>query len=144
MFKHIVLASDGSETASQAAKKAIELAKIHGAKLTAAFVVDPYPFIGVGEDSGAGLQAYTAAAQANTTRAVAAFEAFAKEAGVQANARVVESSQVAKGILMVADEVGADLVVVGSHGKSGIQKLVLGSVSSKVVASCEVPVLVVR
>ena len=62
MFKHILLPTDGSEKAQIAAEKAVELAKQHGAKMTAVVVIDPFPYIGLGEAFG--LQAYLAEAQA--------------------------------------------------------------------------------
>ena len=49
MFKHILLATDGSASAEHASKKALELARVHGAHVTAAYVADPYPYIGIGE-----------------------------------------------------------------------------------------------
>ena len=50
MFKHILVPVDGSATALQAVNTAIGLAKVHGSRVTAIFVVDPYPFTGVGTD----------------------------------------------------------------------------------------------
>jgi len=49
MFKHILLATDGSEASAHAAALAVGLARTHGAKLTALYVADPYPYLGVGE-----------------------------------------------------------------------------------------------
>jgi nucleotide-binding universal stress UspA family protein len=63
MFKHILLATDGSAASLHAAELAVGLARTHGAKLTAVYVVDPYPYIGVGEINPMGYQAYSAAAQ---------------------------------------------------------------------------------
>jgi nucleotide-binding universal stress UspA family protein len=57
---------------------------------------------------------------------------------------LVEDVGAASGIVQTAEAVGADLVVVGSHGRSGIARLMLGSVSTKVVAESKVPVLVSR
>jgi nucleotide-binding universal stress UspA family protein len=59
-------------------------------------------------------------------------------------ARLVEDVGAASGIVQTAATEGADLVVLGSHGRSGIARLMLGSVSTKVVAESKVPVLVTR
>ena len=63
---------------------------------------------------------------------------------VALQARLVEDVGAASGIVQTAEAEGADLIVVGSHGRSGIARLMLGSVSNKVVAESKVPVLVSR
>lgn len=145
MFKHILLATDGSVASEHAAQLAVGLARTHGAKLTAVYVVDPYPYIGVGEINPMGFQAYMAAAQAQAAEAHSKIEALCKEgAQVSLDARLVEDVGAASGIVQTSEAVGADLIVVGSHGRSGIARLMLGSVSTKVVAESKVPVLVSR
>jgi nucleotide-binding universal stress UspA family protein len=64
--------------------------------------------------------------------------------GVQCEALVIEHAQAAAGIISAAASTGADLIVMGSHGRSGIAKLVLGSVAMKVVQLSSVPVMVVK
>jgi nucleotide-binding universal stress UspA family protein len=144
MFKHILLATDGSPSAEHAAKKAMDLARVHGARVTAAYVVDPYPYMGIGEANPVGFQAYMNAAQEASTKAFTHLADLAAAAGVQLQVRLVENMQAARGIVELADEAAADLIVIGSHGRSGIQKLVLGSVAGKVVAQSSRPVLVIR
>ena len=145
MFKNIVLATDGSSASEHAAKLAVSLARTHGAKLTALYVADPYPYMGVGEVNPMGYQAYSAAAQQLAAQAHATVEAFCKDgAAVELQARLVEDVAAASGIVQTAQELGADLIVVGSHGRSGIARLMLGSVATKVVAESPIPVLVCR
>ena len=144
MFKHILLATDGSASAEHAAKKTMELARIHGAHVTAAYVVDPYPYIGIGEANPMGFQAYMSAAQEASIRAFTHLADLAAAAGVQLQVRLVENVQAARGIVEMADEAAVDLIVIGSHGRSGVQKLMLGSVAAKVVGQSTRPVLVIR
>jgi len=145
MFKHILLATDGSAASEHAASLAVGLARAHGAKLTAVYVVDPYPYIGVGEINPMGFQAYMSAAQAQAAQAHAQVEALCKgDKPVTLDARLVEDVGAASGVVQTAETIGADLIVLGSHGRSGIARLMLGSVSSKVVAESKVPVLVSR
>jgi nucleotide-binding universal stress UspA family protein len=146
MFKHILLATDGSAASLHAAELAVGLARTHGAKLTAVYVVDPYPYIGVGEINPMGYQAYSAAAQQQAAQAHAHIETLCTQGAqpVALQARLVENVGAASGIVQTADTEGADLIVVGSHGRSGIARLMLGSVSNKVVAESKVPVLVSR
>jgi nucleotide-binding universal stress UspA family protein len=146
MFKHILLATDGSPASEHAAQLAVGLARIHGARLTAVYVVDPYPYIGVGEINPMGFQAYMSAAQQQAAQAHGQVEELCKQGGtpVVLQARLVEDVGAASGIVQTAETEGADLVVLGSHGRTGIARLMLGSVSTKVVAESKVPVLVSR
>ncbi|TXH90224.1 MAG: universal stress protein [Rhodoferax sp.] len=146
MFKHILLATDGSSASAHAASVAVGLARTHGAKLTALYAVDPYPYVGLGEVNPMGFQAYMSAAQEHAASAHASVSALCNEGGaqVQLEAKLVEDVSAASGIVQAAQAEGADLIVVGSHGRTGIARLMLGSVAAKVVAESPVPVLVVR
>lgn len=149
MFTHIVIATDGSPASEHAAQLAVSLARTHGAKLTAVYVVDPYPYLGVGEINPMGFQSYMSAAQAQAAQAHAYVEQLSKqgeqgEQPVALDVRLVEEVGAASGIVQTAETLGADLIVLGSHGRSGIARLMLGSVSNKVVAESKVPVLVTR
>jgi nucleotide-binding universal stress UspA family protein len=146
MFKHILLATDGSSTAERAATLAVDLARIHGAKITALYVVDPYPYLGIGEANPYGFQAYMSAAQELGVQAHAKVTAMCSAGGttVQMTPRVVEDVTAYRGIVDTAEAEDADLIVMGSHGRTGLPRLLLGSVVAKVVAQASVPVLVVR
>ena len=144
MFKHIVFATGGSPSAAKASQTAIELARTNGAKLTVVFVIDPYPYMSLGEGTGDAFQAYMNAAYAASAKVTEDLVEQAKKAGVTMEKSVVEGDDVASAIVMVAEQQGGDLVVVGSHGRTGIQKFILGSVASKVLTMSKVPVLIVR
>ncbi len=146
MFKHILLATDGSPASEHAAALAVSLARTHGAKLTALYAVDPYPYLGVGEVNPMGFQSYMSAAQSHAAEAHAKVAALcsANGAPVALEVRMVEELSAASGIVQTAKIVEADLIVVGSHGRTGIARLMLGSVAAKVVAESPVPVLVAR
>lgn len=146
MFKHILLATDGSAASDHAAALAVGLARTHGAKLTALYAVDPYPYLGIGEVNPMGFQAYMATAQEHAASAHSKVAVLCNEGGapVELQARMLEEVAVASGIVQTALSEGADLIVVGSHGRTGIARLMLGSVAAKVVAESTVPVLVAR
>lgn len=144
MFQRILLATDGSAASDHAAQIAVGLAKAHGARLTAAYVVDPYPYLGIGEANPLGFQAYMSAALQHASEAHNKVAALCEQAGVKYEARLVEDAAAAAGIVESARQTGADLVVVGSHGRTGVARLMLGSVAAKVVAESPVPVLVAR
>lgn len=146
MFKHILLATDGSAIAERAAAFAVDLARVHGAKLTALFVVDPYPFVGLGASNPYGYQAYMSAAQECAASAHAGIKALCETEGatVPVTPLTMEDAVAYRGIVDAARNEGVDLVVVGSHGRTGLSRAILGSVAARVVAEAPVPVLVVR
>lgn len=146
MFKHILLATDGSSYCDEATRKAIGLARIHGARLTALYVVDPYPYLGIGQANPMGFQAYMQAAHVHAGKALGRAAELADEGGepLKLETRIVEETTAAHGIAQTARDEEADLIVIGSHGHGALRKLVLGSVTSKVLAEAVVPVLVVR
>jgi nucleotide-binding universal stress UspA family protein len=146
MFKHILLATDGSSASDHAATVAIGLARIHGAQLMVVYVVDPYPYLSLGESNPYGFQAYMSAAQQQAAQAHAKVNTLCMQdlPHVEMQARLIEEVTPAIGIVQTAKTEGVDLIIVGSHGRSGIARLMVGSVANKVVAESNVPVLVVR
>ena len=144
MFKHILVPVDGSDTAQVAVAKTIELAKAFASTVTVMYVIDPYPFTGVGTDFAYGQAEYLSAATAEANASVhAAKESFAS-AGISVDTSVIEAHTVWRGIVEAGAALGADLIVMGSHGRSGLEKLVLGSVAQAVLSHTKLPVLVVR
>lgn len=144
MFKKLLVPTDGSDLSIAAAVRGVALAKMAGASMTVVFVQDTYPYTGIGEANSTGLQAYMAAAQAEGTRGIQRITDAANTAGVLIETSVVEDHQTATAIVNAAESLGADLIVMGSHGRSGVAKLVLGSVASKVLAQSPVPVLIFK
>ena len=144
MFKHILVPVDGSDTSMKAVAKAAALAKTFGSTVTALYVIDPYPFTGVGADFAYGQAQYLSAATAEANQSLEAAKKALEEAGVTVSTMVGEGHAVHEGIERVQRSVGADLVVMGSHGRRGLEKLVLGSVTQRVLGVVHVPVLVVR
>ncbi len=145
MFKHILVPVDGSETSMKAVARAAALAKVFGSEVTLLYVIDPYPFTGVGADFAYGQAQYLSAANAEANAALDAAKQAVAAAGVaEAGTVVGEGHTVHEGVLATVESTGADLVVMGSHGRRGLEKLVLGSVTQRVLSVVKVPVLVVR
>ncbi len=144
MFKHILIPVDGSPTSMAAVDKAAGLAKAFGSAATVVYVIDPYPFTGVGADFAYGQDQYLSAATAEANTAIDGARARLASAGVQAETRVVESHAVWRGVVEAAQNAGADLIVMGSHGRRGLEKLVLGSVTQSVLSHSKITTMVVR
>ena len=144
MFKQFLVPVDGSPTSVLAVARAAELAKGFGSTVTALYVLDPYPFTGVGADFAYGQAQYLSAATAEANTALDVVKKTMQEAGVQVQTVVGEGHAVHEGITRAIDSVSADLVIMGSHGRRGLEKLMLGSVTQRVLGVVRIPVLVVR
>ncbi len=142
MFKRIVVAYDGSDHAIKALNTAIELAKAFNSKLDVVEVVDTAALLGMGfapVPSDVIAQIYNKA-QNDVEQA----KKKAQDAGVKDVTSQVLEGDPATSIIEYASKNGADLIVIGSRGLSTFKRLILGSVSSKVVQESRVPVLVVK
>ena len=145
MFKHILLATDGSELAQRGVDQGVALAKALGAKVTALTVSEPMPVMLVGEAAIAlPLDDYDKAASANATRILAGVSAAAAKAGVACDTLHVKDQYPADGIVEAAKARGCDLIVMASHGRRGLSKLLLGSQATRVLTHTDLAVLVCR
>ncbi len=144
MFKHILIPADGSDNAQRAIDKAIGLAQAFKSQVTAIYVIDPYAFTGVGTDFSYGQAEYLSAATAEGHQALQVAKDAFLTVGIEITTTVVEGHAIYKGILETANNIGADLIVIASHGRKGLEKLILGSVTSQVLSHAHLPVLVVR
>ena len=144
MFKHILLPVDGSSTSLMALEKVRGLAQAFKSTVTAIYVIDPYAFSGVGTDFSYGQAQYLGAATTEGNEALKNAAEALEAAGVTVNTFIIEGHAIYRGILETASSVGADLIVMGSHGRRGLEKLVLGSVAAQVLSHAHLPILVVR
>lgn len=144
MFQKILVPTDGSDVSLLGALRAIPLAKLASASLAVVYVQDVYAFAGIGQTNTAGRQQDMAGPRAQGTAAIERISEAAKAAGVAVETLLAEDSQPARGIVTAAQTCGADLIVMSSHGRTGVAKLVLGSVATKVLALSPVPVLIIK
>jgi nucleotide-binding universal stress UspA family protein len=144
MFKKILVPTDGSDIALKAADTAVQLAKSQGAEVVGVYVIDPFPYIGIGDASAAGLQAYLAEAKNAAGQALDALGKACAAAGVPFVGDTIERNVVYEGVLETAKAEACDLIVMASHGRQGVKALILGSVAQKVLTHASVPVLIVK
>jgi nucleotide-binding universal stress UspA family protein len=147
MYERILVATDGSTLSKKAAKSATALARAVGAELLALYVVPRYPvsYFEGGMSIATEDVARTEKMWADRGQAVVdAVAAAARAQGVSARAVVVNSDLVAESILSVAKKQKCDLVVMASHGRKGLKRLLLGSETQHVLTHGTVPVLVLR
>ena len=140
MYKVIVVGTDGSDRATVAVREAMELARMTGAKLHAVPVVHAAVRHGFSDTSQG--QSEIDKLREKTERTSAALLAEAEKQGVSAEVHT-PTGDVADALTGVAEAVGADLLVVGNLGMSGVKRLVLGSVPNKVSHHCPCSLLIV-
>lgn len=148
MYKHVFVAVDDSQTSHKALGEAIALARLHGAKLEIAHAVDEsmvqaFTTHGVALVNAAQLeQALMDSGKSVLTQALEA----AKAAGVDAVTQLLatQGTHSADQIAEAVGQSGADLLVVGSHGRRGFRRLLLGSVAENLLRKVGISVLIVR
>ncbi|TYT26840.1 universal stress protein [Luteimonas viscosa] len=149
MYTHLLIATDGSELAAKGVEAGLTLAAALGARATLVTVSerwqDPLP----GDPSGLALsfelrEEQRKAQAAGAERIIAEVRAQAERAGVALEGVYVPERMPDEAILETAQQRGADLIVMASHGHRGLRKLLLGSQTQAVVSRSAVPVLVVR
>jgi len=141
MFQSILAAIDGSQKSGAALDIAIGEAKVHGAALHVVYVIETGLFSSIPMDNTWEVIYGLLENQGKEAQLAAAKRAQAQELGITTH---LKEGHAGEEILRLAREIGADLVVLGSHGKSNLDRILLGSVSSFVVGHSPVSTLVVR
>ena len=148
MLKHILVATDGSEAAQRASAYALELAAVHGARVSALVATEPWSVLEMAHKAEAGvinpLEEYEQARAKAARRILDDFAAHAKQLAVACDIVHAVDQHPAEAILDAARERGCDLIVMASHGRRGLDKILLGSQSAKVLALSTIPVLIHR
>jgi len=147
MLKHILVPTDGSQLSTDTVKRAIAFAKETRAKISFFFAKPDYPVAFYGE--GALIDPTTPdkfadMAQQQAKEILDANEALAKAEGVECGSVSAVSDIPYEAIIAAAEQVGADLIFMASHGRRGISGLLLGSETQKVLTHSKIPVLVYR
>ena len=148
MYKHILIATDGSELAQKAEAAALALAKTLGASVTAVTVTEPWEALSMAALAERGIPNpvadYDEQMSAAANRVLFGVSEAAKKLGVACATLHVKDKHPADGIIETAKERGCDVIAIASHGRRGLSRLLLGSQATKVVTLSTVPVLVCR
>lgn len=145
MFKSILLPTDGSPQSDKAIPLAIEFAKLNQARLTAICVIQPLPFPSMG-DSGAVIDSgnFERQMESMARRNVEKIATAAREAGIPFEGVVTMSPSPFEEIVEAAKKFGCDIIMMASHGHTGLKSLLLGSQTQKVLSHTTLPVMVLR
>ena len=153
MFKRILVAVDGSLTSNRGLKTAIELAKVHGAVLEAVHVIDDMAiaqgsagFNGAGYVPAQYIDEWLKDLRKSGQRILEHAEKVAENRGYRLQTALVETlgQGVAHVVLKQARKLSADLIVMGTHGRRGLRRVLMGSDAEAVLRESRVPVLLVR
>ena len=148
MYRHILIATDGSERASKGVQHGLALAARLQAQATVLTVSEP---IDTGFDDALGWSAvatslpdFQNARDEAARKVLDGVTALASAAGIVPQLLHVADRYAAEAIVDTAEQQGCDLIVMASHGRRALGRLLLGSQTSEVLARCGVPVLVIR
>jgi nucleotide-binding universal stress UspA family protein len=150
MYSNILLSTDGSEVARKGVEHGLALAKALNAKATVITVTEPLPIdYGSGHASGwiptkAEVESFDAACKERAGKVLDEARAMAERIGIAAELVHVPNAHPATAIVEAAKSRGCDLIVMASHGRRGIRRLLLGSQTSEVPLNGNVPVLVIH
>ncbi|MCE8424742.1 MAG: universal stress protein [Candidatus Methanoperedens sp.] len=141
LYKKILIATDGSEHTKSAVDHGIDLAINTGAKLSAIYVVDTAAFASIPMD--AAWESMYELLKQEGDEATKYIEDKAGEEGLEVERSTIEGHP-AEEIIKYAEKNSINLIVMGTLGKSGLDRFLLGSVAEKVVRNSKIPVLVVK
>lgn len=149
MYANIICAIDGSDLSTKALRHALAFAAKADGKVTAVTVTEPSIIVAPGAeimmvDTSSIIEDLETAKAESAKKILADADAVAAEAGTSIAGMHIANSPAAEGILHAGKEIGADLVVMGSHGRRGLGRLLLGSQTAEVLAHADIPVLVIK
>jgi nucleotide-binding universal stress UspA family protein len=145
MFKHLLVPTDGSTLSEAAIQMTVTLARESGAKVTGLHVIPEFHVLAYGTEMIADNEdRIIQAARQRADDYLELIKKAAAQAGVECNTVATSRAHPYEAIISVAAEQNCDLIVMASHGRSGMRALLLGSETQKVLTHSQIPVLVVR
>ena len=145
MYKHLLIATDGSELSKRAVDQGLALAKALIAKATAVSVTEPWASVAYGEMVyGFPIEEYEKNVAENAAAILSDVSEVASKAGVACDIVHIKDQYPAEGIIAAAKGRGCDLIVMASHGRRGLSRFMLGSQANRVVTLSTIPVLICR
>jgi nucleotide-binding universal stress UspA family protein len=145
MYTNILLSTDGSDVARKGVEHGLTLAKALNAKATVITVTEGHPIDYPGwVPTKAEFESFDAACKERAGKVLDEAQAMAEQVGIAAESVHVPNAHPATAIAEAAKSRGCDLIVMASHGRRGLRRLLLGSQTSEVLLNGNVPVLVVH
>jgi nucleotide-binding universal stress UspA family protein len=143
-IRRILHPSDFSAASRPAFKRAVELAKALRGQLLLVHVIGPPPLVGEGYMTPEIIQGILRSQRDAAQRQLRALVNRARASGARVSGLVLESGMTHEQIIRAARRRRADMIVMGTHGRTGLTRLLLGSVAARVITSAPCPVLTVH
>ena len=144
-YQNILVPVDDSPISYAAVEHAEKIAQAFGSHITILSVLAVDPMIGVDFYKVApSITEYILAAEKNAKGRLEDLHQTLSGHGIDVTTRIARDVSTSTAILAVADEINADLIVMGSHGRTGLKKLVLGSVAQEILSTCPLPVMIIK
>ncbi len=147
MYRHILVATDGSPLSEKAEKSAVALAKSLKARVTIFHAYPPFRLLDEGyimPDAEPVSEYFKRETRARAEKVIEAARKVAERAEVSADAVMLETDHIHQAVIDTAKSKKCDLIVMASHGRKGLSGLLLGSETAKVLTHSAIPVLVIR
>jgi nucleotide-binding universal stress UspA family protein len=143
-MRKILVPTDGSELSVKAIRGAVDLAKKLGAKIVGMTAIEPYSYSTMSEYRPESFEAFETRTEAIAKERLKQVESIAKAAEVDFETSVTKSFSPYEAIIEAAAENGCDAIVMASHGRRGLNAILLGSETQKVLTHSNIPVMVYR
>lgn len=146
MFKKILVPVDGSPTSTHALEAAVQMARESSGEVRLLHLIDDLPYVAAYESTGLYAAELDKTLREAGTRILADARALTEKAGVRCDVELIDQFglRLGEAVAEAVKRWGADLVVVGTHGRRGIGRVVMGSGAEQVIRLAPVPVLVMR
>jgi nucleotide-binding universal stress UspA family protein len=144
MMSKILVPTDGSELSVKAIRGAVDLAKKLGAKIVGMTAVEPYSYSTMSEYRPESFEAFETRTETIAKERLRQLESIAKAAEVEFETSVSKSFSPYEAIIEAATETGCDAIFMASHGRRGLNAILLGSETQKVLTHSNIPVMVYR
>ena len=144
MISKILVPTDGSELSVKAIRGAVELAKKLGAKVVGMTAIEPYSYSSISEYRPESFEAFETRTEAIAKERLSQVESIARAANVEVETSVSKSYSPYQAIIEAAAETGCDAIFMASHGRRGLNAVLLGSETQKVLTHAKIPVMVYR
>lgn len=144
MFRKILVPTDGTNLSEKAIQGAVEMAQKVGARIVGVTVVEPYAYSTVSEYRTESIEDYEARNDAIARERLEKLESAARAANVNVETKVTKSFAPYEEIIATAQQTGCDAIFMASHGRRGLNAVLLGSETQKVLTHSKIPVMVYR
>ncbi len=143
-YQNILVPIDGSETSLTVVKHAVDLAKAFNSKITVVQVLTLDPYIAAEYLSNGQSNSLIERSREFIQNNMQAAQQLFQAEGVAVETKLLEGENIARTISLAANDLKIDLVVLSSHGRTGLKKLIMGSVAQSLLTELQIPVMVIK